>query len=96
MSLEPEIVEAGTLPPGECIFTGGRGPLIDTKRTIPLADPRGYISASYVEELARDLLGMVKFAEVQALVDRVEELEAEVESYAPLKKIVQDITEVAA
>ena len=90
-ALEPEIVEAGTLPPGECIFTGGRGPLIDTKRTIPLADPRGYISVSYVEQLARDLLNMAKFDDIQSLVEEVEDLRVEVSKYQDLKERLEGV-----
>ena len=95
-ALEPEIVEAGTLPPGECIFTGGRGPLIDTKRTIPLADPRGYISVSYVEQLARDLLGMAKVDEISALITEVEQLRAEAEKYEDLRAALENLQEIAA
>ena len=91
MSLEPEIVEAGLLPPGECIFTGGRGPLIDTKRDIMLADPRGYISVSYVEQLARDLLNMAKFDDIQSLVEEVEDLRVEVSKYQDLKERLEGV-----
>ena len=91
MSLEPEIVEAGLLPPGECIFTGGRGPLIDTKRDIGLADPRGYISVSYVEQLARDLLDMAKFEDLQALIEEVEDLRIEAAKYRELKAQLEGV-----
>ena len=91
MSLEPEIVEAGLLPPGECIFTGGRGPLIDTKRDIMLADPRGYISVSYVEQLARDLLDMAKFDDLQALIEEVEDLRIEAAKYRELKERLEGV-----
>jgi len=91
MSLTPEIVEAGLLPPGECIFTGGRGPLIDTKRDIGLADPRGYISVSYVEQLARDLLDMAKFDDLQALIEEVEDLRIEAAKYRELKERLEGV-----
>lgn len=84
-ALEPEIVEAGTLPPGECIFTGTRGPLIDTKRNIPLADPRGYIAVAYVEELGK-LCGMVSEKEVAELEETVEELENQLRDLTQIVK----------
>lgn len=95
-ALQPEIVEAGTLPPGECIFTGGRGPLIDTKRNIPMADPHGYISVSYVEELASSLLGMAKIDDISSLVEEVEQLREEVERYRDLKAALENLQEIAA
>jgi hypothetical protein len=91
LSLEPEVVEIGTLPPGECIFTGGRGPLIDTKRDIIHADPRGYISVSYVEQLARDLLNMAKFDDLQALIEEVEDLRIEAAKYRELKAQLEGV-----
>lgn len=93
-AMEPEIVEKGLLPPGECLFTGGFENLIDTKRDLNIPTrPRGYISAAYVEELARDNLGMVPEKDVEALreavqhfADENEELKAELAAYKRVRK----------
>lgn len=78
-ALEPEIVEKAVLSPGECIFTGGWGPLIDTKRDLNHIHPRGYIAVSYVEELATKLLDMVPRSELEGLEEAVQHLAEMVE-----------------
>ena len=93
-ALEPEIVEKGTLPPGECIFTKEWDGLIDTKRHLDYNHPvQGYIAVSYVQELATSLLDMVPRAELEAaqeaiahLAEMVEEQGKRLEAYETLEE----------
>jgi len=82
--MKPEIVTEAPMPPGQCLFSADQeGPWIDTGVLAPWIKPYGYISASYVESLARDLLGMVAQADVDAQVgpvlSRLAEMEEEIE-----------------
>lgn len=81
--MKPEIVTQAPMPPGQCLFSQDQeGPWIDTGLCAPWVKPYGYLSVSYVESLARDLLGMVPGSEVEELRQqivayavRIEELE---------------------
>lgn len=70
-----KIVEKATQPPAKCIATGDiDGPFIDTECWAGEVDPYIYLHVPYVEQIARDLLGMVPEKDVQALRDAVEHL----------------------
>ena len=70
--MDPHIVEKAAMPPGQCLFSGDlEGPYIDLGIVAPWVNPYGYLSVSYVEYLARDLLGMVSGKEVEKEVDEL-------------------------
>jgi hypothetical protein len=83
----PCIVEEANKPPSRCLFSQDHdGPWIDTGVKAFGVHPHGYISVRYVEEVARDLLGMVSRSEVnrefqelrgqlEALSTRLDEVE---------------------
>lgn len=82
--MKPEIVTEAPMPPGQCLFSADQeGPWIDTGVLAPWVKPYGYISVSYAESLARDLLGMVSQddvdAQVQPVLERLAEMEQEIE-----------------
>lgn len=92
-ALEAQIVKKGTLPPGECIFTGEWDDLIDTGRDLDHVAPRGYIAVSYVRQLARDLLGMVDGEDlagaqeaIQHLSEIIEEQQKELDAYHTIEE----------
>lgn len=69
-------------PPHCCVVTGRRdGQLIDfgdpTQKACGPADPRLYMRSVVVEDAARELLGMVPQAEVDALRQELAECDAE-------------------
>lgn len=69
------IVTRAEQPPAKCAITGDiDGPFIDTGCWLPEADPYIYLHVPVVEQMARDLLGMVPEEEVTALRDAVEHL----------------------
>lgn len=72
--MDPHIVEQANMPPGQCLFSGDlEGPFIDLGIVAPWVKPYGYLSVSYVEYLARDLLGMVSGKEVEKEVDALKD-----------------------
>ena len=85
-------------PPHCCVVSGRRdGPLIDFGDPTPKArgklDPRLYMRAPIVEDVARDLLGMVPQAEVDDLRAQLEESEAERQRLAEIVGGGEELTE---
>lgn len=65
-------------PPHKCIVTGRRDlPVVDFGVDYTGIDPHVYIGAGRVEEAARELLGMVPRDDVNELLKRLHEAEAE-------------------
>lgn len=63
---EPQIVEQAKFRPGKCLASGDtEGPFIDAGRWTREHDPYVQLSVRWVEEQARNLLGMVSQAEVE-------------------------------
>ena len=78
--MDPRIVKQAERPPGQCLFSQDiDGPFIDLGIIAPWVRPHGYLSVSYVENLASDLLDMVPRKEVE---ERAGELEERVKGYA--------------
>jgi hypothetical protein len=76
----PCITDQAPKAPSQCLFSQDHeGPWIDTGLVAPWIRPHGYIGVAYVEELARDLLGMIPRkeveAELEAMRERLKELE---------------------
>ena len=70
-----KIVEKAEQPPAKCAVTGDiDGPFIDTGAWLPQVDPYIYLHVPLVEQMARDLLGMVPEKDVQALNDALEQV----------------------
>mgnify|MGYP001573556033 CR=1 FL=1 len=70
-----KIVEKATQPPAKCIVTSDiDGPFIDTGAWAGEVDPYIYLHVPLVEQMARDLLGMVPEEEVASLREAVEHL----------------------
>lgn len=81
-----KIVENAAKPPGKCIVTGDiDGPFIDTGTYAGEIDPYIYLHAPYVEQLARELLGMVPASDVEKLQADLVEMAAKIE---PLQRFV--------
>lgn len=83
--MEPRIVEQAEMPPGQCLFSqDAEGPWIDTGLYAPWVKPYGYLGVRYVEELARDLLGMVpgkQVRDLEAQLEAIRERLAEVQEF---------------
>ena len=78
--MEPQIVDQAPMPPGQCLFSQDiDGPWIDTGLVAPWIRPYGYLSVKYVEELAKDVLGMVPRSKVTKLMKDCENLAQEIE-----------------
>ena len=76
--MPPTIVKTAALAPGTCFLSGDfNGPFIDTGKSIP-GRGRIYIGLKALVPLLRDL-GYVKSDDVQAQLDMIAELEAEVD-----------------
>lgn len=70
-----KIVDKATQAPAKCALTGDiDGPFIDTGCWLPEVDPYIYLHVPIVEQMARDLLGMVPEKEVAELEEAVEHL----------------------
>lgn len=81
-----EIVENAVKPPGKCIVTGDiDGPFIDTGCYAGEIDPYVYLHVPYVEQAARELLGMVSKEEVEKLKADLAEMAAKI---GPLQEFV--------
>lgn len=90
--MTPKIVEKANMPPAKCAVTGDiDGPFIDTGAWCANVDPYIYLHVPYVEQLARDLLGMVPKSEIEELRAKVEELEGRVEDYGKLARLVGEM-----
>ena len=99
--MSAKIVERAEMPPAKCAVTGDiDGPFIDTGAWCPNVDPYIYLHVPYVEQLAREVLGMVSQDEVEELRKKVAELTAKVEKLGEygeaLAKIEELEQEVAA
>lgn len=91
--LEPQIVEEAKYRPGKCLASGDtEGPFIDAGRWTRERDPYVQLSVRWVEEAARDLLGMVSRAEIE---ERYAKLEAEVQEYAEKLMALQRLADAA-
>jgi len=90
---EPQIVEEAKFRPGKCLASGDtEGPFIDAGRWTREHDPYVQLSVRWVEEQARNLLGMVSRAEVD---ERYAKLEAEVQEYAEKLMALQRLANAA-
>lgn len=91
-----KIVEKATMPPAKCAVTGDiDGPFIDTGGYCPNVDPYIYLHVPVVEQMARELLGMVPAAEVDELKAKVEELTKKVEVLGKAEAAIKDLEELA-
>lgn len=92
--MEPRIVERAENAPGQCLVSQDiEGPFIDTGNWAPWVEPYVYLSASYVEGLARDLLGMVPASEVEALRAAIEAQGVELDRLRHAVALVDELEE---
>jgi hypothetical protein len=64
--MEPKLVDEAKRRPGKCLVSRDiEGPFIDTGCWAREHDPYLYLSVRWVEEVAKDLLGMVPAKEVE-------------------------------
>lgn len=81
--VRPTFVERAKLPPGKCVITGDiDGPFIDCGIKYENRGfwTRMYLHTPWVEQVARDLLGMLPRSEKVRLEARIAELESEKEA----------------
>ncbi len=77
----PALVARGFEAPGKCLVTGDiDGPFVDADVHVGQEEQHLYLHAPWVEQVARDLLEMVPRKDVDALLERVQEAEAKLES----------------
>jgi hypothetical protein len=92
-----KLVDAATKPPGKCLLTGDMdGPFIDTERWANHVDPYIYIHAPTVEEMARDLLGMVPKSEVDDLRQQLDDYRDQIERLQRFVDAQEALDEAAA
>ena len=86
--------------PAKCAVTGDiDGPFIDTEAWLPEADPRIYLHVPLVEQMARDLLGMVPEEDVAALreaVDHLTEMVTELQKENEAYRTIEEARKVVA
>jgi hypothetical protein len=91
-----KIVEKATMPPAKCALTGDiDGPFIDTGTYCANIDPYIYLHVPIVEQMARELLGMVPAAEVEDLKAKVKELTKKVEVLGKADAAIKELEELA-
>jgi hypothetical protein len=92
--MEPKLVDQAKRRPGKCLASRDtEGPFIDTGCWTREHDPYLYLSVRWVEEQARDLLGMVPAKEVE---ERFAGLELELREQAEKLKALERFEEAAA
>jgi hypothetical protein len=94
----PRIVEEAPKPPSRCLFSQDHdGPFIDTGLKAFGIHPYGYLGVRYVEELSRNLLGMVSKEEVdkefQGLKDEIAALRKRFEEVEEFKETLLEYDE---
>lgn len=89
----PRIVTEATKAPGQCLASrDAEGPFIDTGLYAAHHNPYIYLSVPWLEQTAKDVLGMVPAKEVQ---ERYAALEAEIKAYAEKLADLQRFEEAA-
>lgn len=75
------VSEQAKWPPHLCALTGtSSGPFVVTDVTLPGFDPRVQVSVAGLKKTARDMAGMVDGEVHQAVLDRISELESELDA----------------
>lgn len=89
-----KLVEEAPNAPGQCLVSQDiDGPFIDAECWAPWRDPYVYLSARWVEEVARDVLDMVPRKEVEA---KIASLEEQLASYGETVSKLNRIAEVSS
>lgn len=89
------LVARGFEAPGYCAVTHDiDGPFIDTGVITDFHEGRIYLHAPWVEQVARDLLGMVPKADYEALLERVEGFEEKLAQVDNVRSLVAKRDEV--
>lgn len=94
-----KIVERAERPPAKCAVTADiDGPFIDTGAYCPNVDPYIYLHVPLVEQMAREMLGMVPKEDVEKLTEQVaafgaqvDQMKAKIESMETLKALEQEV-----
>jgi hypothetical protein len=86
--MEPKLVDEAKKRPGKCLASRDvEGPFIDTGSWAREHDPYIYLSVRWVEEVAKDLLGMVPAKEVDERFASLEgQLKEQAEKLAALER----------
>lgn len=92
---DPQIVEEAKYRPGKCLASGDtEGPFIDCGRWTREHDPYLQLSVRWVEETARDLLGMLPAEDAKELEEHAGALEALARQQAQRLDLVKDFESV--
>lgn len=92
--MKATLTDKAEMPPARCIVSGDTsGPFIDTHCYAAEIDPYIYLSANYVKEIARDLLGMVEKEKIEALEEQVEALRVKLEAQEKVEDAIKTIEE---
>lgn len=78
--------------PHECaVSKSANGPFIDFNVDCKGIDPHIYIKASLIEDVARELLGMVPKKDVDALADQLEAAQARLEKLERTDEAIKEL-----
>lgn len=93
--MEPKLVNEAKRRPGKCLASRDtEGPFIDTGCWTREHDPYLYLSVRWVEEVAKDLLGMVPEKEVEERFAGLEaQLKEQGEKLAALERFEEAVAE---